>query len=580
MNHLRGLGLYRHAIAAGPLAVGLVLVLASAASLLEGAAIVLIVPLIEIAAAGTPSSGSQSLAAQLVLAPLVAAGVPLSAVNLLLAFAAVGTLSAGLNYSASAAIYRLVAATDADMRRRLFGAIMAMEWTALARLKSGELLKSLTSDPIQASLGLYFLLYALTMAVAAAVYLAVALLLAWKLTLVALAFGVIVLPLYLGEMRRARTAAASASEADAALTAQGNEALGHAKLLFSQGLRGFMIDRYGQSLGRYRAARALQEVRVERGRAGFEGTAILFVAGLLLLVVVLGEWPIATALVFLALFYRLAPRLVSLQGCLYRAANHAAWVGEWFARLEACRQAPAPQRGSVPPHLDRSLSFERLSYRYPEVREPVLHEASFELRRGEALAIVGASGQGKSTLIDLVTGLLTPQAGEVRLDGTPLQSVDLPAWQRRIGLVPQEAALFHGSIAENIAFAEPLDQARLAEAARLADAAEFIAAQPDGFATLVGERGVQLSGGQRQRIALARALYRRPALLVLDEGTSALDDASAARVARNLASIKPDLAMLIITHGQALLGLADRVMAMDGGRLIADEPARSERQIG
>jgi ATP-binding cassette subfamily C protein len=160
-------------------------------------------------------------------------------------------------------------------------------------------------------------------------------------------------------------------------------------------------------------------------------------------------------------------------------------------------------------------------------------------------------------------------SGAVRIDGADLQALDVGTWQRMIGLVPQEAPLFHGSIAENVALGEAAaDLARLAEALSIADAEEFVAALPGGAGAMVGEHGHMLSGGQRQRIALARALYRRPKLLILDEATSALDGATAARVVANLAAHKGSLTIVAISHEPHLLSLADHVYEMRNGELV------------
>jgi ABC-type multidrug transport system fused ATPase/permease subunit len=209
-----------------------------------------------------------------------------------------------------------------------------------------------------------------------------------------------------------------------------------------------------------------------------------------------------------------------------------------------------------------------------------VRDASLSLRFGECVALVGPSGHGKSTLVDLATGLIAPDAGEVRIDGTPLAALDLVRWQRTIGLVPQDAPLLHGSVRENLVFGEagPADEARLREALALADAAEFVAALPEGLDTPLGERGAQLSGGQRQRLALARALYRRPRLLILDEATSALDAATAARVVDNLRSLKGETTMLLVSHAEDLLRLADRVLNVEAGRVF--EPARPRERAG
>ena len=210
----------------------------------------------------------------------------------------------------------MITGTDANMRRTLFNAMSGLDWPILARQKTGEVLKALNTDPVQAGIGLFNLLTVSSAFLSGLVYLVFAVLISWKLTLVAIAFAIVVFPIYVTQVRRGKRMATAASEHDGVLAVRTAESIDNAKLLFSLGLRSYLRDRFGRALDLYRGARRRQEVHVELSRLVFEATAILFVTGFLFLIFVTGDWPITTGIVFIALFYRLAPKIIIIQGCL------------------------------------------------------------------------------------------------------------------------------------------------------------------------------------------------------------------------------------------------------------------------
>ncbi|MEC8598374.1 MAG: ABC transporter transmembrane domain-containing protein [Bacteroidota bacterium] len=217
-----------------------------------------------------------------------------------------------------------------------------------------------------------------------------------------------------------------------------------------------------------------------------------------------------------------------------------------------------------------AVRFDGVGFHYPnrpDVR--VLDGIDLELRSGETLALVGGSGAGKSTLASLVTAFRAPTDGTLTVDGIPVAEHGLSALRRRMALVPQEVILFGGSIEENIRYGRPdASENEVRQAAEDALALPFIEAFPDGFATLVGERGVQLSGGQRQRIALARAFLRDPELLLLDEATSALDAASEKAIQEALDRLMQGRTSLVIAHRLSTVRSADRIAVMESGRIV------------
>ncbi|MEM6910420.1 MAG: ABC transporter ATP-binding protein [Verrucomicrobiota bacterium] len=225
------------------------------------------------------------------------------------------------------------------------------------------------------------------------------------------------------------------------------------------------------------------------------------------------------------------------------------------------------------------IRLEQLSFVYPEAEKPVISNLSLQIPRNAAVGIIGPTGSGKSTLVDLILGLHRPTGGQILVDGTEISPQNVREWQAGIGYVPQDVFLIDDSIARNIAFGlddEEIDQAQLREAAEAAQILEFIEGDLSaGFETVVGERGVRLSGGQRQRLALARALYGSPSLLVLDEATSALDNETEAVVMSAIRRLQGSITMIIVAHRLSTIEECSTVLRLDRGvgRLVelADE---------
>ena len=215
------------------------------------------------------------------------------------------------------------------------------------------------------------------------------------------------------------------------------------------------------------------------------------------------------------------------------------------------------------------LQLVRLTHRYPDAEEDSIHDVSLDIRPGETIAFVGSSGSGKSTMLNLVLGFVRPTAGVILLDGVDMQQLDLRTARRFVSVVPQESVLFEGTIRENVAYGLPeASDARILSALRDAHALEIVEALPDGWDTVVGERGSRLSGGQRQRLAIARALVRDPRILLLDEATSALDPESEVKVKDALSRLMRGRTTLVVAHRLSTIRQADRIAVLEQGRIV------------
>jgi ATP-binding cassette subfamily B protein len=232
---------------------------------------------------------------------------------------------------------------------------------------------------------------------------------------------------------------------------------------------------------------------------------------------------------------------------------------------------PDPKPADPVPVRDlRVLEFHDVTFTHQTAAAPALHGVSFRAERGETVAFVGPSGAGKTTLVKLLVGLYRPAAGEVTYDGVPSTRVDLDRLRERIGLVTQDAQLFSGTIRENLRFARPdATDAECLEAMRRAAADGVLARATQGLDTVIGEGGVKLSGGERQRLAIARALLRRPHLLVFDEATSALDSLTEEGITRTMrdVSTRADAISVLIAHRLSTVMHADRIYVLERGEL-------------
>jgi len=220
---------------------------------------------------------------------------------------------------------------------------------------------------------------------------------------------------------------------------------------------------------------------------------------------------------------------------------------------------------------NRGIALEAVSFRYPNGHQDALHSVSLGIDKGEAIGFVGSTGAGKSTVIDVVLGVLTPTRGRVLVDGIDIRA-DIDAWQRHIGYIPQSIYLVDGTIRQNIALGLPaaeIDDIAVERSLRAAHLDDFVQTLPNGIETVIGERGVRLSGGQRQRIAIARALYDNPDVLIMDEATSALDNVTERAVIRAVEELKGERTILMIAHRLSTVENCDRIVLLEQGVIEA-----------
>jgi subfamily B ATP-binding cassette protein MsbA len=333
----------------------------------------------------------------------------------------------------------------------------------------------------------------------------------------------------------------------------------------------YEVDRYDGAMQRtLSASLRLALVRSAFGALmaflGFSAiAAILWFSGQ---EVLSGRQEFSTISGFLIYAISIAASLGQLSGLYGQFREALGGVGRVFEILDTqptVTDAPGVQDL---PALAGAISFDAVSFEY-EAGAGVLHDVSLEIRPGEVVALVGPSGAGKSTLFNLIPRFYDPTKGAVRIDGHDLRTVAQLSLRDQIGLVPQETVLFGGTIRENIAYGR-LDagEAEIVAAARAANAHDFIMATPQGYDTVVGERGIKLSGGQRQRLAIARAMLKDPRILLLDEATSSLDSESEVLVQQALDRLMQGRTAVIIAHRLSTVKIAHRIVVLEHGRIV------------
>ncbi|HEV8034495.1 ABC transporter ATP-binding protein [Yoonia sp.] len=270
---------------------------------------------------------------------------------------------------------------------------------------------------------------------------------------------------------------------------------------------------------------------------------------------------------------RLMPELSKLYGSLAQMQGGSAAVDAIYDDLVLHKNPHRlPEIAAVPLGLKAHLSLENISYRYPNADQAGVHGVTLSITAGEKIGIVGSTGAGKTTLADIILGLLEPDQGRLVADDVEITQDTLRAWMQSLGYVPQDIFLTDAAVGENIALGVPpekIDQARVQEAARIARIDDFIMTElPDGYATFIGERGVRLSGGQRQRIGIARALYHDADLIIFDEATSALDNLTEAEVIDAIDALPGDKTVLMIAHRLSTVQRCDRIIVLDKGQVV------------
>ena len=561
----------------GLLAAGLVITFL--ASVLDGFVLVVLIPLLKnlFGTVGELRSGSTQLEAFVegLVRPLVAGLTPTQAAARLIVVLVIGLLLKNtLSYLSSQITVRAQEGLVRELRIRLFDHLLTLELGFFQRTRAGQVISAMMADVDQTKTVITASLVSLFQnLVVVAVTLVVLSQISLRLTLFTLAFVPLLVVLLQRLVRRLRRHARARSKERGEVTATVAERIGAIRLIRSYGEEARESAAFRTQTDRYRK----QVIRTQRFSSLTSPVTEVFSGFLVILIIWAATSPgllglgaplaPATIIVFLMASLRLTSPLKTISGF---PATMAIALGAAERIFEVLDEPPTEvdQPGEGEARFEREIVFDRVGFRYGD-GDPVLGGISLTIPKGKVVALVGPSGAGKTTLADLLPRFHDPTEGRILLDGVPLTRLKRRSLRALMGVVSQDTVLLNNTVFANIAYGSPdASRERVEAAAEAANAAGFIRQLPQGFDTVLGERGTRLSGGQRQRIAIARALLRDSPILILDEATSALDTESERLVQQAIDRLMQDRTVLVIAHRLATVRDADKIVVLDEGRIV------------
>jgi subfamily B ATP-binding cassette protein MsbA len=549
------------------------------ASVLDGFVLVVLIPLLKnlFGTAGELPTGSTQLEALVdrMLAPVVAGLPPAEAAGRLVVVLVGGLLfKNSLSYISSQITVRAQEGLVRSLRTRLFDHLLTLDLGYFQRTRAGQVISAMMTEVDQTKTVITASLISLFQnLVVVAITLVVLSQISMRLTLFTLAFVPLLVILLQRLIRSLRRHARARSKERGEVTATVTERIGAIRLIRSYGEEERESAGFDAQTNRYRK----QVIRTQRFSSLTSPISEIFSGFLVILIIwaatrpaLLGlEAPLApaTIIVFLMAALRLTSPLKTISSFPAVMALALASAERVFQVLdEPSTEVDRPGEGEA--SFEREIAFDRVTFRYGG-GAPVLSDVSFSIPKGTVVALVGPSGAGKTTLADLLPRFHDPTSGEIRLDDTPLTRLKRRSLRALMGVVSQDTVLLNNTVFANIAYGSPgATRERVEAAAEAANAAGFIRQLPQGFDTVLGERGTRLSGGQRQRIAIARALLRDPPILILDEATSALDTESERLVQQAIDRLMRERTVLVIAHRLATVRDADEIVVLDDGRVV------------
>jgi ATP-binding cassette, subfamily C, bacterial len=537
-------------------------------SLTSGVGLIMLIPMLELL--GVSSEASRF--PQLLETVFAQFGAKPSLSGVLSLFVALVVCQALLQQRHKILNARLELSFGESLQNRLFNAVVRSDWLFFVQRRNSDFSHAITKNIERVTQGTFYFLRLTASILIAAAHMMLTIAISPLLAAITLPCFV-VMAVLLGRQNRAALRSGDQllkhGEEYYADVADQLSGMKESKILGSEerGVESFQKATAAMRSAYMRYMRAESETTMFYAIGAATLLAVLLYSSVSILTV-----PLAELLTLVFIFSRLTPRIreihASYQGFLHMLPSLQATL-MLQQECDAARERLDP---TCEEHLtiQRELSLRNVGFRYAADQETwAVHEANVSIPARCTTAIVGPSGSGKSTLADLLLGLLSPEEGEILLDDQPLDTGQLSAWRRSVGYVPQSTFLLHDTIRANLLWGSPdALESDMQEAIKSAAADDFIETSQDGLDTIVGDRGERLSGGQRQRIALARALLRKPSVLVLDEATSSIDPENQRRIQEAIQHLHGELTIILIAHHMATVRNADQILVMDQGRIV------------
>jgi len=548
----------------------LCLALMVADGLTSGMGVVMLIPLLSLVGVGSQSGGIPFLG---VISGLLGHyDVTMRLVIILLIYLFLVVMQALIGRALSIVNSEIIQGYTKHLRVTLYKGVIETEWSYFKGRNRADIANAFTNEISHIASGTTMFLRVVSQIIVAIFQLYIAFLMSVPMTLFVLVCGVAVLKYMSSTFKASKQLGASLRHINQELTGRTLEQLSCIKESKSYGIEEAQCARFEVITDK--ARNNLNDFARLQSRTTliYKIWAAVAVSALFFVSVVYLKIDPASLIVVVYIFARLWPSLSSFQG---NYQNVLAMLPSYTALKESFRdlrahvekidtRAPSPHGGLYP----ASVRFEDVCFRYAGPGSFALKHICFVIPAKSMTALVGKSGAGKSTIVDLLLGLLKPDHGTIMADDIVIGEGSLQAWRRSISYVPQESFLFNDTIRENFLIFNPgASEEDMGEALRLSDA-EFVWDLPDGLDTIIGDDGLRLSGGERQRIVLARALLRKPSLLVLDEATSSLDGESEYRIQKAVETLSDRIAVIVIAHRFSTIRSADNILVLDGGEIV------------